>query len=154
MRKYIPAMALMLVVFLVVGVASPAAGAPVRRRYVGELSNGSGIRFATAERRGGAIVLTGFSVNNLVSTCEDSTTMEFSFSSSFGIVGAPVLADGVRLDFDSGFGAESRYHIHGELRRRAGSGTLRYTAATLTEAEDSQTCTTGDLSWAVVRVRR
>ncbi len=45
-------------------------------------------------------------------------------------------------------------HIAGVFRSQTADGTYKDTQATLTDTEDAQLCTTGDLTWTADRVPR
>jgi hypothetical protein len=136
---------------LVLAVAPAAVAAPIRRVYVGETSQDDRIAFKTARYADGRVLLTRFKVA-MTLTCEDATTMSWVMGIHFGSSG-PVLADGVTVAVDEADQSQA-LHVLGEIRRRTGAGTLRFTVPALTDAEQAQLCTTGDVAWDVQRVRR
>jgi hypothetical protein len=145
MRRNIAVMAL--VAITAVGLASTPAHADTTRVYQGELSDGRSIRLEF--HRGGAGLLRLRSLDfRAALTCDDGSTMTFSVGYGFG--GGPIVHDGA-FSFDD-FDFQEALHIHGTIGPRRGSGDFRFSIAALTEDEQAQLCTTGDLTWSVLRV--
>jgi hypothetical protein len=131
-------------------IASAASAEPIKRYYKGETSQGHTIRFKTAVRANGQVRVGGMDLM-FEGICEDSTSFDFGYGITFGGRSGPVLADGVVVDIDESLGNDA-LHVDGQIRRRHGSGTLQFVYATLTEDEQAQLCTTGDITWEVDRV--
>jgi hypothetical protein len=131
-------------------IASAASAEPIKRYYKGETSQGHAIRIKTAVRANGQVRVGGMDLT-FEGTCEDSTSFEFGYGITFGGRSGPVLADGVVVDIDENLGNDA-LHVDGQIRRRHGSGTMRLVYATLTEDEQAQLCTTGEITWEVDRV--
>jgi hypothetical protein len=149
MRRLVRTIASILVAgSIAVSAATPVSASPVRREYRGETTQGERIVFKTAEYVNGRVRLTYFEIGTML-TCDDETTHHAGWGYHYGRSG-PLLADGTTLDVDEG-DVQLAIHIDGELRRRQGSGTLKVTWAALTDDEQAQICTTGDLMWDVLR---
>ena len=139
----------LLVALVILASAAPADAAPRLRLYRGETSQGERIRFVVAKTDAGRFVSELDSGVSL--TCEDQTTEDFGFGIGFGRRSAPIT-DGA-FSFDEAFG-NIAFHITGELGILHGEGTLSVVEADLTETEQAQLCTSGDLTWTVEFVRR
>jgi hypothetical protein len=134
---------------LLLSVASPAsAAAPVRRDYRGETTQGERIVLRTAEYPNGRVRLRSFEISTVL-TCDDGTTHPMGWGWFYGTDG-PVLAGGTVVEVIER-DLQLAIHINGEVRRRQGSGTLKVTLGALTDDEQPQLCTTGDLTWEVLR---
>jgi hypothetical protein len=81
--------------------------------------------------------------------CEDASMIEYDSFWVWGGVGHRL--DGRSLTFDNVFWSEA-LHIAGVFRGQTADGTYKNTQAALTEAEEAQLCTTGDLTWTAERV--
>lgn len=81
--------------------------------------------------------------------CEDASTIEYGSGSWFGGVGPRF--EGRRLTYDSVFGAEA-LHITGVFRAQTADGAYKNTQASLTDTEQAQLRTTGELTWTANRV--
>jgi hypothetical protein len=128
--------------------ALPASAAPIRRAYAGQTSDGNRIAFRTAEFPNGRIDVTRFSVRTTLA-CQDGTTRDIGFTFGLAHTGSVLEAGYVlSVDFVEDWVA---LHVQGELRLRQGSGTFRLTMPILTDDEQGQICTTGDLTWEVLR---
>ena len=73
------------------------------------------------------------------------------FGIGFGRRSVPIT-DGA-FTFDENLG-NTAYHLAGTIGRLQGQGTLSVVWADLTDDEQAQICTTGDLTWTVEFVRR
>jgi hypothetical protein len=145
MRRKMVAMALMAVT--AVGLATTPAHAGTTRIYRGHLSDGRSIRIELHRGPAGNLRLTSLDFNAKL-TCDDGSSMTFGVGYGFGGRG-PIVIDKA-FSFDD-FDFEEALHIHGTIGLRRGSGDFRFTMATLTEDEQAQLCTTGDLTWSVTR---
>lgn len=141
--------AFVVVVVVVLASAAPASAARIRS-YAGETTAGTTIGFRIRVAADGRMSMKGFSFDAELS-CEDATTIEYSSTWGFGGVGHPL--DGRRLAFDEVFYYEA-LHVTGVFRGRTADGTFENTWATLTETEEAQLCTTGELAWTAERVPR
>jgi hypothetical protein len=80
-------------------------------------------------------------------TCEDAPSQEWGLG--FGFFRGPVLVDRMlALDFVD---PDLAVHVHGYFGSRHASGDLAVTIPALTEDEQAQLCTTGDLTWTMRR---
>jgi len=152
MRRLVMSIAAVVVgTLLVLSAGTPASASPVRRGYSGETTQGERIELKTAENANGRVRLTYFEIATLL-TCDDGTTHHMGWAWHYGTAG-PVLAGGTTLKVSEG-DLQLAIHLDGELRRRQGSGTLKVTLGALTDDEQAQICTTGDLTWEVLREAR
>jgi len=149
MRSRLPLGMALLVALVILTSAAPASAAPRLRLYRGETSQGERIRFVVARTDAGRSVSEMDSGVSL--TCEDQTTDELGFGIGFGRRSVPIT-DG-EFSFDEAFG-NIAFHLAGELGSLHGEGTLSVVEADLTEEEQAQLCTSGDLTWTVEFVRR
>jgi hypothetical protein len=132
---------------IAVSAATPVSASPVRREYRGGTTQGESIVLETARYANGRVRLTYFEITTVLS-CDDGTTAHAGWGYHYGRSG-PLLADGTTLDVDEG-DLQLAILIDRELRRRQGNGTLTVTLAALTDDEQAQICTTGDLMWDVL----
>jgi hypothetical protein len=146
MRRNIAVMALMAI--MAVGLAGTPAHAATTRIYRGELSDGRSIRLEFHRGGGGNLRLNELDFNAKL-TCDDGSTMTFGVGYGFG-GGGPIVRDGA-FSFDD-FDFMEALHLHGTIGPRRGSGDFRFTIAALTEDEQAQLCTTGDLTWSALRI--
>lgn len=133
---------------LVVVIAAPASSATRLRVYKGETSDGHRISFRVARTdQGRSIRDVGIGVTF---TCEDDTTQEWGIH--WGLARDQVPITKGAFSFDD---ADSQLatHIAGQIGRSEGSGTASLAIAALTEDEEAQLCTTGDLPWTVEYIR-
>src|SRR5262245_7111717 len=137
-----------LVALVIVAAASPALAAPRLRLYRGQTSQGERIRFVVAKTDAERFVREMDSGVSL--TCEDQTTEGFGFGIGFGRT-TPII--GRAFSFDEVLG-NTGFHLAGELGLLQGQGTMSVVEADLTEDEQAQLCTSGDLTWTVEFVRR
>ena len=149
MRSRLPLGMALLVALVILASAAPASAAPRLRLYRGETSQGERIRFVVARTDAGRYVSEMDSGVSL--TCEDQTTDEFGFGIGFGRRSVPIT-DGA-FSFDESF-VNIAFHLAGKLGIIHGKGTLSVVEAGLTEEEQAQLCTSGDLTWTVEFVRR
>jgi hypothetical protein len=135
------------VLFLGAGAVPAAARPPVVREYEGTTSAGDVIRMiAIAE--GGEVRFQGVGLEGSA-PCEDGTAPPFSHGIDAGTDGIP-LEDGALDVHDVAF--SQAFFLSGTLGARAGSGTITHLFAALDAEEEAQLCTTGELTWTVVRV--
>ena len=132
----------------VVVVASPASAARLRA-YRGETSAGTRIAFRLRVADDGAMSMRWLYLR-VELPCEDGSRVEYDSYWSFG-GGEPL--HGRRLVWDSVYQWEA-LHITGTFRAQTADGTYKHTEASLTENEQAQLCTTGDLTWTAERVHR
>lgn len=129
--------------------ATPATAARIRA-YAGETSAGTKIGFRIRVGQEGHMSMKGLRFDAAL-LCEDATTLEYSSWWSFGGVGHRL--DGRRLAFDERFLYEA-LHVTGVFRGQTADGAFEVTWATLTDTEEAQLCTTGNLTWTADRVPR
>lgn len=134
---------------LVVSNSSPASAARLRA-YRGETSAGTRIDFLIRVADDGRLSLKEMYLR-IELLCEDASTIEYRSWWGFGGVGHRL--EGRRLRLDLVFGPEA-LHVAGVFRSQIADGTYMDTQATLTDAEEAQLCTTGDLTWTADRVPR
>ena len=132
-----------------VAISSPASAARLRA-YRGETSAGTRIGFLIRVADDGRLSLKEMLIK-VELVCEDASTIDYMSGWSFGGVGQRL--EGRRLTLDFVFGAEA-LHLAGVFRSQTADGTYKDTMATLTDTEDAQLCTTGDLTWTADRVAR
>jgi hypothetical protein len=132
-----------IVAVAVVAIAAPASARGTR--YRGETSAGGPIGFRLF-RSDDTLFLKGFMYQAELE-CEDGSSFEIWSQWVFG-GGFPL--EGRRLAFHDGFGAEV-IHIEGRFKARTAEGTFRNVQAWLTEDEQAQLCTTGELTWTADR---
>ena len=128
--------------------SSPASAATRFRVYRGQTSAGTRIAFLVRVADDGRMSLKemGFKVEMV---CDDASTIEYGSGWGFGGIG--VRFEGRSLTFDHAFWSEA-LHITGVFRPQTADGTFKNTQATLTDTEQAQLCTTGDLTWTANRV--
>lgn len=138
-----------IVATLIITSAVPANSATRLRVYKGETSQGEGhgIKFKVARTDNGRFIRE-MDVGTTLA-CEDGTTQGWGFG--FGLSNLVPITEG-SFSFDDVFFLQAT-HVAGELGSLRGSGTLSITVPTLTEDEQGQICTTGDLTWEVEYVR-
>jgi hypothetical protein len=145
-----PAIAILASV-LVLASAAPASAATRVRVYRGETSQEHIIKFQVARTDAGRRYLRQMDARNLTATCEDGTTQSFGFGYGFG--GPYVrIAEGGTFSYED-VSSFSAFRLEGRLGSMSGEGTLSYTFPALTDDEQAQVCTTGDLTWTVEYVR-
>jgi hypothetical protein len=79
-------------------------------------------------------------------TCEDQTTEGFGFGIDFGRTQVPITER--VFSFDQVLG-NMALHLAGDLGWLQGQGTLSVVEADLSDDEQAQLCTTGDVTWTV-----
>ncbi len=134
---------------LILTTAAPASSATRLRVYKGETSQGEAIRFKVARTATGQRFISEMDYG-VTFTCEDQTTQSWGIGWGLARDSAPIT-DRV-FSFDESF-SDMATHIAGRLGPLAGEGTMTVTIAALTEDEQAQLCTTGDLTWEVEFVR-
>jgi hypothetical protein len=137
-----------IVATLILSTAVPAHSATKLRVYKGETSQGDGIRFKVARTETGRRFIREMDYG-VTFTCEDQTTQDWGIG--WGLANSLPITDRV-FSFDEAF-SDMATHIAGRLGPLAGDGTMTVTIAALTEDEQAQLCTTGDLTWEVEFVR-
>ena len=137
----------LVVVLMLFASSATFAGAAEARRYHGKTSQRMPADFRLVEGSRG-LKLRAFSFDFSL-RCEDGSRIGYGIGWSFGRRGYPL--DGKSLSFDDVF-YESGIHVAGRFGPGLAFGTVRFTVATLTEHEEAQICTTGDLTWAARRV--
>ena len=141
------ALSIALLVFVILSTSSPSsAGAADARRYHGKTSQGLRANFRLVEGSRGLGVRSFAFEFGL--RCEDGSRLGYVTGWSFG---RAYLLDGRSLSFDDA-SSDSAIHVTGRFGPGLASGTVRFTVAALTEDEEAQICTTGDLTWAARRV--
>jgi hypothetical protein len=135
---------------LVLTSAAPASAATRVRVYRGETSQEHIIKFQVARTDAGRRYLRQVDAR-LAITCEDGTTQ--SFGAGWGFGGPYVrIAEGGAFSFED-VGSYAAFRLGGRLGSQRGEGTFSYTFPALTEEEQAQLCTTGDLTWTAEYVR-
>jgi hypothetical protein len=133
-------------------VATTAAQAATARRYDGTTSQDRRLVFILRKADDGALNLKVVDVKRFVLTCEDYTTQIWGVTWFWGGRGLPL--DGRDLNLYENDG-QSAFAIQGHFGAEHATGTLiRFTVASLTDDEQAQACTTGDLTWDAERVSR
>jgi hypothetical protein len=145
MRRNIAVVALVAITAL--GLAITPAHADTVRVYRGELSDGRSFRLDFHRGPAGNLRLSRLDFNAAL-TCDDASTMTFGVGYGFGGRG-PIVVEGA-FSFDD-FDFQNALHVHGTIGPRQGSGDFRFTIAALTQDEQAQLCTTGNLTWSVSR---
>ena len=150
--RWTRAFAIAILACVVVLTGALPAGASTRSRvYRGETSQDHVIRFQVARTDAGRRYLRQMDARNLTTTCEDGTIQSFGFGYGFG--GPYVrIAEGGTFSFED-VGPYGAFRLGGRLGSMSGEGTLSYAFPALTEDEQAQGCTTGDLTWTVEYVR-
>ena len=144
MRRFV----ILFAVAAMVVMASPASAARLRA-YRGETSAGTKIAFRIRVADDGAMSMQWLYLR-VELPCEDGSRVEYDSYWSFG-GGEPL--HGRRLVWDSVYQWEA-LHITGTFRGQTADGTYEHTEASLTDTEEAQLCTSGDLSWTAERVHR
>ena len=126
--------------------AGPAQAA-ISKRYRGHLSDGSSIQAVLRRGSTGTVRLQSLSFEAHL-TCEDATTMDWGFGIHFGR-GPAVVDHAVELDLVY---PDVALHVHGTFGPHRASGDFRFSVPSLTEDEQAQLCTTGDLTWTMRRI--
>jgi hypothetical protein len=126
--------------------ARTAAGTARFRNYRGRTSQGEPMGARTA-KVDSTIELRRLEVAFGL-TCEDSTEVGWGATWLFGPGWTLPQA---RLDYDDVQTGEAM-HVHGRLGAHDGSGTLTDVLAALTNNEQAQLCTTGELTWRLWRI--
>ncbi|HJU58011.1 MAG TPA: hypothetical protein VJ774_04680 [Actinomycetota bacterium] len=135
---------------LVLTTAIPTSAATRIRVYRGETSQEHVIKFQVARTDAGRRYLREVDAR-LTITCEDGTTQ--SFGAGWGFGGPYVrIAEGGAFSFED-VGSYGAFRLGGRLGSQRGEGTFSYTFPALTEDEQAQLCTTGDLTWTAEYVR-
>ena len=128
--------------------AGPAQ-AVTTKRYRGQLSDGSSIQAVLRRGATGTLRLQSLSFEAHL-TCEDATTLDWGFGIHFGR-GPAVVDHAAELDLVD---PDVALHVHGTFGPHRASGDFRFSVPSLTEDEQAQLCTTGDLTWTMQRIER
>ena len=146
MRRSAALVIALVVVLMVCTPPASSAGSVEARRYHGKTSQGLRANFRLVQgSRGLGLRSFGF---DFTLRCEDGSRLGYGIGWTFGRA-HPL--DGRSLTFDDVF-YDSAIHVTGRFGPGLASGTVRFTVAALTEDEEAQICTTGDLTWAARRV--
>jgi hypothetical protein len=146
-KRRAAAFSIALLVFLILSTSSASsAGAAEVRRYHGKTSQGLRANFRLVEGSRGLGVRSFAFEFGL--RCEDGSRLGYVVGWSFG---RAYPLDGRSLSFDDA-SYDSAINVTGRFGPGLASGTVRFTVAALTEEEEAQICTTGDLTWAARRV--
>jgi hypothetical protein len=152
MRKLLIAASLSLALLMLLPLIASAGGhrAGVPRVYEGETSQGKRLRFDFVKHADGTLSLKEFEFRTLVLTCSiDATTQRWGIGYFLG--GRGFDLEGRMLDFEDHDPFES-LTIQGRVKATTIDGTLiRFSTAQLTEDEEPQLCTTGNLTWSADR---
>jgi hypothetical protein len=144
-------MALITVAVLVVcmtgGGAATGRGRP--RVYEGPLGEeGATIQFELVKREDRPMAMRSFSFEATLTCDIDGSVQEWGVGMGWG-GGLPKLPSHA-LDLDDVSG-DAAIHLHGTIQAVHGSGTLSFAVAQMTQDEQAQTCSTGELAWTVDR---
>ena len=141
-------LALIPVVFVIVSLfgSSEALAFGKEHVYRGRTSQGLRITLGFARTRQGNRILRGFQLGDNL-TCEDASVIEEAFG-VFIYPGAPF--SGHDVSFHS-IDTAMAIHMTGVFQHDSASGNLRINEAALTQTEQAQLCTTGDLTWSALR---
>ena len=137
-------MTLLLAATLVGPLGTSSALARDFRLYAGHLSDGGPIAARIFRGHQGTLRLRAIDFE-VVFTCEDTSTQHWGIG--FGFYPGLALPDRV-LSLDS-VDPDLALHINGTFGPRHASGDLSATIPALTEDEQAQLCTTGDLTWTM-----
>jgi hypothetical protein len=144
-RRRLALIPLVIVIVSLVGTTNALAGSRLRT-YRGRTSQGLRIQLGFAKDRHGNLALREIEMGDTL-TCDDASTIAEAFG-IFGFFGPTVSGHKLSLDeVDETMGL----HIAGTLHHDSASGTLRINEAALTQSEQAQLCTTGDLTWSAHR---
>lgn len=141
MRRHAASTAI-LVIVLVITAAGPAHAATRLRVYRGPTSQDQTIAFRVVKNDHGRFI-TELRMRFTL-TCEDATTQGWGMGFGFGGHGIPITEKAFVFDSVDPFQA---VHLSGQLGWLHGEGTLSVAIPALTTDEQSQLCTTGDLTW-------
>ena len=132
-------------------IATTAAQAATIRRYDGTTSQDKRLVYIL-RKDDGAFSLKVVDVKRFVLTCDDNTTQIWGVTWFWG--GRGLALDGRDLDLYENDG-QSAFAIQGRFGAQHATGTLiRFAIASLTDNEQAQACTTGDLTWDAEHVSR
>jgi hypothetical protein len=126
---------------------APPAQAAISKRYRGHLSDGSSIQAVLQRGHAGALRVRSISFEAHL-TCEDAMTTDWIVGIGFGR-GPAVVDHAVEVDVVD---PDTALHIHGTFGPHRASGDFRFSVPALTEDEQAQLCTTGDLTWTMRRI--
>jgi hypothetical protein len=137
---------------LVIGlvlIAMPAS-ATVPRVYEGKTSQGKRLTVALAKHADGSLSLRSMEFSALILTCSvDASTQTWGVGMGWFGGGPQLEGRRLRVDEVDPFAA---IHVHGKVRATQIDGTLlRFSVASLTQDEQAQLCSTGDLTWSATR---
>jgi hypothetical protein len=137
-----------LAVCIIGGGAAAGSGRP--RTYEGPLGEGRAkIQFDLLKREGRPLAIRSFGFGIVSLTCDgDGSVQEWGVE--FGWFGRLPELPSHMVDLDV-VDPDSAIHLHGKVQAVQGEGTLVLTIPALTADEQAQVCTTGELSWTVVR---
>ncbi len=145
MRKFVIVSLILVALF---AVSSPASAATRFRVYRGSTSAGTKIAFLVRVADNGRMSLKEMHMR-VQMACDDASTIDYFSGWGFGGVG--VRFEGRSVTFDFTFQSEAM-HLTGVFRPHTADGTFKNTMAALTDTEQAQLCTTGDLTWTASRV--
>jgi hypothetical protein len=148
MRNRLPLGMALLVALVILASAAPAYAVPRFRLYKGETSQGERIKFVVAKTDAGRFV-SQFDLSGTL-TCDDQSTTVWGIDFFLGRREVPITDRA--FSYDANFG-DLAVHVAGDLGSLQGEGTASMISATLTEDEQAQLCSTGDLTWSVEFVR-
>jgi hypothetical protein len=152
--RWLPGVCLALALVLAAPTLASAQGATgraghdrARRAYRGKTSQNARAFIGTVKNDGnwGIEELDfGFKMR-----CQDGSKFRLGAGIGFG---RPVWLDSrKRFAIDENFG-DAAFHVHGRLGPNAGSGTVEFTMAQLTQDEQAEVCTSKERTWTVKRV--
>ncbi len=147
MRKFV---IVSLAALTLLAASFPASAATRLRAYRGQTSAGTSIAFLVRVADDGRMSLKEMRMR-VQMVCDDASTIDYRSWWGFGGVG--VRFEGRNVTLDITFHSEAM-HITGVFRPHTADGTFKNTMATLTDNEQAQLCTTGDLTWTADRVDR
>jgi len=139
--------AVAVVALIALGLMAGPAEAAITKRYRGHLSDGNSIQAVLRRGATGVLRLESLSFEADL-TCEDATTVGWGFGIHFGR-GPAVVDHALELDLVY---PDMALHVHGTFGPHRASGDFRFSVPSLTEDEQAQLCTTGDLTWTMRRI--
>lgn len=150
MRKVAVAVGLWLIVSLIAASMAIASGPGAGPRiYEGKTSQDKRLAMGLKKRSDGSLLLKGMLFRTLVLTCSiDASTQRWGIQYGFG---RGLRLDGRTLDFHD-HDPFAALTVQAKVKATTVDGTLlRFTVAALTEDEQPQVCTTGDLTFSAQR---
>jgi hypothetical protein len=142
----------LVVIGLVVAAGAVPALATGLIEYRGRTSQDTPVRLYVITKENGRRFLRGFLMRGFDTTCEDATVERFSVTHGT----RQNLRDEGTFSIDQRQSdlLSYRYEAQGTVGFKAATGTFEFLYASLTDADGSQVCTTGEMTWTADRFRR